>query len=199
MKYKDGEFLVNTKTEKDGSLIQPTSDAKSQIEKVLKKRGADAEVISVILKSIDNAPVNTMVNIDKTMRIIKWEIETIQPNLAGDIIGDALPLKIAYEFLACYVGSLIYDRNVDGIREAIMNKKSHPELYKVEHLSGDYYKPFHGIVLEQKLPYVMIQIRLFGWIAYRVSFLNLGIDNNDKRVIYTLDLKQREGYLSYLE
>lgn len=196
---KNGVFRVNTYMKKDGSIIQPTDDAKAHLEKTLRKRGADDKEIKGKLTRIDEAPLNTLVKIDDTMRIKKWDIDSIEPDLSGELIGYGLPLKIGYEFLASCVGSSIYNRNLNDIREAILNKKVFPETYKVEHLRSDYSEPIHGIVLEKKLPHVMIQIRLFGLIAYRVHFLRLGIDGDNKRVIYTLDLKEQEEYLSYLE
>lgn len=53
----------------------------------------------------------------------------------------------------------------------------------VERLSSNKYEPIHGICFEGNDPYAKVQIRLFGWLAFRVHFLHLSVGG--PRYVYT--------------
>jgi hypothetical protein len=103
-----------------------------------------------------------------------------------------IPTKTAYEFLSCHVGSDIYDDSLhlSQIRASITNKKMNPDVLYVERLSSNKYEPFHGICFEGNDPYAKVQIRLFGWLAFRVHFLHLSIGG--PRYVYTHRLDTNE-------
>ena len=96
-----------------------------------------------------------------------------------------MPLKIAYEFLACHLGAAIYDnaRQMSDLRMVLSDRIEEHSCYSVERLSAQEYKPFHGIVFEGNAPHAKVLIRLFGWLALRVHFHNLAV--NGDRFIYT--------------
>jgi hypothetical protein len=54
---------------------------------------------------------------------------------------------------------------------------------RVERLTSNQYEPFHGVCFEGNDPYAKVQIRLFGWLAFRVHFLHLAIGG--ERFVYT--------------
>jgi hypothetical protein len=59
--------------------------------------------------------------------------------------------------------------------------------FSVERLLAQDYAPFHGICFEGNDPYVKIQVRLFGRLAYRVHFRRLSLDQ--RKIVYTHNLK----------
>ena len=48
-------------------------------------------------------------------------------------------------------------------------------------------EPFHGICFEGNDPYAKVQIRLFGWLVFRVHFLHLSIDGPQYEYTHQLD------------
>ena len=123
-------------------------------------------------------------------------MNSLNPVLDGPLIGDDLPLSLAFEYLACCLGVGIYDYKLDPLRDSIRNKQASMDCYKVERLLGPENAPFHGLFIERNAPYVKIQIRLFGAIAFPVHFLQLVIGGN--RFVYTLNLKERTEHLQVL-
>ena len=193
-RIKQDTFRVITSRQPDGSLIQPTEDARKDLEKELRKTSSENE-LSSILKCFDEAPENERIKI-ANQEFIKWSVDSLNPVLDGPLIGDDLPLLMAFEYLACCLGVSIYDYKLDPIRDSIRNKQASTDCYKVERLLGPENAPFHGLFIERNAPYVKIQIRLFGSIAFRVHFLQLVIGGN--RFVYTLNLKEQTEHLQVL-
>ena len=52
------------------------------------------------------------------------------------------------------------------------------------------YEPSHGICFEGNNPYAKVQIKLFGWLAFRVHFLHLSVGR--PRFAYTHKLDTDE-------
>ncbi len=186
--FKNEEFNPFAYMEQDKSIIQPTKDGKKQIKKELKKQGKSQEEINLVLDKIDNAPLDERIELDSTMDIIKWGVNEIQPDLTGDNIDDLFLLKIVYEFLSLHIGSVIYDKKFGEIRDVLLGKIDKTDDYEVEYLRTTKYEPFHGIFVEQNHP-ITIQIRLFGWLVYRIVFPKHALPIELKKIVYHLDLK----------
>jgi len=99
-----------------------------------------------------------------------------------------IPAKTAYEFLACHVGRAIYEDgfHLSQIRSVLKNRLMSSDVLSIERLTSNKYKPFHGIYFEGNDPYAKVQIRLFGWLAFRVHFRHLPIGG--PRNVYTHQL-----------
>ena len=99
-----------------------------------------------------------------------------------------LSAKIAYEFLACHVGSSIYDSTgpVAELRHVLETLSFEDTVVRIENLRTDRSQPIHGIVVERSEPNVVIQIRLFGSLAYRVHFPRVAFPG--PHFVYTHDL-----------
>ncbi len=188
-KIKNNEFRPRSYKEKDGSIIQPTNDAKKNIRRTLEKEKVSHKTIAQTLQIIDEAPLEEMIELSDDTKIIKWGIEELQPDLTGPKMDDTVLLKIAYEFLALHIGSAIYLNPFNDIRDAILNGSKNTSVYEIEYLRGTKYDPIHAIFIEQNRPHVQIKIVLFRWIVYRVKLLGIALDNRYPRVGYELDLK----------
>ena len=190
---KNNEFRVLAKTLDDGSLIQPTDAARKSVVKILQKSGYDDAPIRKALSSFDSVPENKRVEIAPGLEVVKWSIHRLEKDMSRTQTMDPLiPAKIAYEFLACHVGSAIYNDlpNLARVRASINTKQMNPKVIRVERLSSNKYEPFHGICFEGNDPYAKVQIRLFGWLAFRVHFLLLSISG--PRFVYTHRLDTNE-------
>lgn len=186
---RNGDFRIFSKKLQDGSLVQPTDEAKKSIEKILRKSADSTLPMQEALRAFDEAPENKRVKIAPGLEIVKWRIDKIIPDYSNSpLMNPVIPLKIAYEFMACHLGTAIYNdvQPLNDIRQSIKKLNSDCEHYRIERLHATKYNPFHGICFEGNNPYASFQIRLFGWLAFRVKFLRLAI--NGPQYMYTLDL-----------
>ena len=88
-----------------------------------------------------------------------------------------VPLKIAYEFVACHLGASICvsEPQLEEIRNALLTQKPDNKCFQIDRLNAKEYKPFHGVALERNEQYAQVQVRLFGWLAFRVHFKKLRV------------------------
>ena len=183
---RSGEFQVQSKTKEDGSLIQPTDDARGSIEKNLRRADASDDVVSEALRKFDKGEENERVKVAPGVEVIKWSIEKLEVDLSRSrLINPIIPLKIAYEFLAILMGTVIYRevQEMTELRTVLLQNAENHGSFQVDRLNASEYKPFHGICFEGNSPHARILIRLFGWLAFRVHFKRLAFGG--PRVAYT--------------
>lgn len=193
---RDGEFVVAAKKNPDGSLIQPTPDARRAIDTILQRDGYDAPFRAEALRRFDEAPENVRVDIGPNLEVVKWQVAHLTLDLDGPLIDPILPVKTAFEFLALHLGTVIYD-DAPPIAEARRVLRGGPldsDWISVERLQAENARPVHGIVFEGNSPYAKVQIRLFGKLAFRVNFLHLSVGG--PRAQYTHDLTSNQEQIS---
>ncbi len=196
---RNGDFRVLAKKLQDGSLIQPTDVARLSIQKKLQKIGYDHASLEEAFRTFDNAPENKKVEVAPDLEIVKWSVDNIQPDFnESPLMNPLVPLKIAYEFIACHLGTAIYNdlAPLNEIREALNHQEPDSKSFRVERLHAKEYQPFHGICFEGNNPHASVQIRLFGWLAFRVHFLRIAV--NGPQLKYTYDLEFENHDLSIL-
>ena len=145
---RNGDFRIKSKTAEDGSLIQPSDDARKSIKKILLKAGSGIATIEGALRLLKKAPENERVQVAPGLEVVKWSIEE-------------------------------------------------HECFRVDRLNSSEYKPFHGICFEGNHPHARVQIRLFGWLAFRVHFLRLAVGG--PRFVYTHYLDSNSEDIRVLE
>ena len=188
-KIRNGKSRVNFEKERipgSTSYVQPSDDAITNVENMMRKAGVDENQISVALRELEEAPNDHSVILTPWLSVTKWSEEKITPDLTNNkIMNPLVPLKIAFEFLACHVGTAIYNENqhLNQLRAALREGTKDDPCFKVERLFASEYKPFHGICFEGNDPHARVQIRLFGHLAFRVHFLRLSVSG--PRWIYT--------------
>ena len=176
--FHNGEFVVKSNKMADGSLIQPTKTARKSIEIILRRQGCTEEQIEEALSKFDVTPSNEISEIHPGLEVSKWDLEKIELNFNGTALMNPLvPLKIAYEFIACHLGASICasEPQLEEIRNALLTQNADNECFQMERLNAKEYKPFHGVVLERNKQYAQVQIRLFGWLAFRVHFKRIRV------------------------
>ncbi len=124
-KYPNWEKKLNeglrSKKLEDDSLIQPTELARKSVENMLRRSGYQGAPLNSALENFDNALDDQRTEIALGLEIIKWRITGIKPDLSNPVTKPIIPIKIAYEFLACHVGYEIYSvgREFCVIRNAL--------------------------------------------------------------------------------
>jgi hypothetical protein len=182
---KAGEFTVLPRKNSDGSLLQPTPRARKSIETILLRQGYDAPFREEALRKFDGALDNVRVNIAPGIEIVTGSINKLELALDGPLIDPVVPVKIAYEFLACHVGAAIYEQGppLEEARRVLIEGGLDDRRIRIERLLAEKTEPFHGIIFEGNKPHATVLIRLIGKLAFRIHFLNLSVSG--PRFVYT--------------
>ena len=177
---RDGEFHVTPRRLEDGSLVQGKDEARRSIVKMLRRSGQDRKSpIEHVLAAFDEAREKERTRLAAGLDVTHWTVDDIQLDLKQSrTMSLVLPVKMAFEFLAVSMGSVIYGNDVQlsEVRESLTTFHLDGKSTLVERRHSGQYRPLHGIWIEQSVPYVVVQIRLFGWLAFRVHFLRLCSD-----------------------
>ena len=107
---RDADFRVFSHKLPDGSLVQPTNEARKSIERMIQKAGHEVPPVQEALRRFNEAPENTRIEVAPGLDIVTWRIDEIQPDFSkSPLMNPLVPLKIAYEFLACHLGTSVYE------------------------------------------------------------------------------------------
>lgn len=197
---RDGEYRVKAQKLSDGSLIQPPDLARKAVESILKKSGVPPGEIESTLKKFDAIPDNCRATLYPGLEVINWATDSISLDLSNNgLADDRVPLKIAFEFLACHLGTAMYDSTAQFIelRDILRNGTVGDTAYRIERLNATEFKPFHGIFFEGNDPHATIMIRLFGCLAFQVHFLKIAAGG--LRFVYTHQLRTGEESVNVLD
>ena len=193
----DGEFKVASVKLPDGSLIVPTEEADGHLKRLLFKDGASANMIEKAASKFSRASENEIVELNESTHAVKWSIEKVEPDLANARqLSDVAVLKIAFEFLAGLIGGVILGEHpaIGSLRSVLAQSNCVESAgYKVVRAHANSSRLFHGICFEGNFPHAIIQIRLFGTIAYRVHFERIAVDH--PILEYTHDLESQREWL----
>ena len=105
--------------------------------------------------------------------------------------------KIGLEFLALHVGKRIYGDDFGDMRRFIGDGSFETDSCRIELLRSRTTRPLHGLLLEQSDKCVVVQVRLFGSLAYR--FILPSIAYIGPRMVYTEDLSSGDETLSWAD
>jgi hypothetical protein len=195
-RLRKGEFKVKSRTAPDGSLIQPTHEARKSIRAILTKSGVEPALVDAAVDTFDQAPENKRVQVWHGLEVVKWGVERVELDLSGSqVMTPLVPFKIAFEFLACHLGASVYDADPQllDLRQALRSTTDVNPSFRVERLAASRYELFHGVCFEGNAPHARLQVRLFGWLAFRVHFLRLAVECD--RYAYTHYLSTGKEYL----
>lgn len=183
---KSGVAMIRTVKLDDGSIITPSPEAKRHIKRLLQKDGYCPSVIERAVKAVNEAPLNQRISISPEIDVITWSSENFKLDMSAmNPMNPLVPAKIAFEFLAGHLGDQIYKQNVvlDDIRSMFFNGVISDNVVIVERLYAENNELFHGICFEGNSPNATVLIRLFGTLAFRVTFMRLAVGG--ARFIYT--------------
>lgn len=193
-KFRRGAVRVDASRLDDGSLIQPTEDARGSIRTMLRRGGHTEAQINQAIGSFNAAPEDARVSIAEGIDVVNWTVQEVEPALTGKPLDSLVPLKIAYEYLALSFGISVFNRRLDSVRDALISRGQVPSDCLVEPLRSRNYLPIHGLVVERAQPHVSVLILLFGYLAFRVHFSTLA-HPDQVCFAYTLSLDSGEETL----
>lgn len=190
------EYITQSRKQEDGSLVQHTPEAAKSIRRILERAGAGSEAIAESIRLLESSPENVRVEIAHGLELVKWSIEHIEPSLNGPLLSQLSPLKTAYEFLALHLNGSIYEDvpALAATRTALRGGELDASQIEVERLLGPEAKPIHGLVFEGNSPHAIVQVRLFGQLAFRVHFKTLAVGG--PRFVYTHDLESNTEHVA---
>ena len=140
---KNGEYKIKSKKLDDGSLIQPITDARNSIKKMLERSGHDKDAVLRAMHIFDNAPENERVELLPGLEIVNWPISKLELDLnSAQLMNPLIPAKTAYEFIACHLSGSIYEevRQLNEIRDQFMKCELNPDVIQVERLTSNKYR-----------------------------------------------------------
>jgi len=197
---KNGEFRVRSQSLDDGTIIRPMDDAENAITTILRRAGYENSPIEKAVAALRKAPENKRVEVAPGLEIVNWRTDRVALDLSKtQMMNPLIPVKIAFEFLACHAGTTIYDEvpQLSEVRQDLYTMETVSDSIRVDRLSSNKYEPFHGICFEGNDPHAVVQVRLFGWLAFRVHFLKLSISG--PRFIYTHRLDTGKEHAAILD
>jgi len=195
LKYKNSKFETIAHKKEDGSLILDARKGIKNIAQMLRKEGLSEHEIASKIRSFKKLENNRIIRLSKTVRIVKWSIEsTFFPHLQGPLLDEKVIALIAYEFLSLLVGNLIYNDKLDFIRDFIKEGKKSKKLV-IEHLTSRHYVPYHKIYPELLEAEIIINIILFGWLVYKVHIKGVKLLSSPD-FVYLEDLKSRKTLIA---
>lgn len=191
---RDGDIQVKSHRIADGSILQPTPQARETLRRLLVKNGLEEGPLEEALRRFDDADENQPLDLG-SISVTKWTITAVSPDTSGPPLHDLVPVKTAYEFLAGHLGTAVYEDlpPLKSIREALRTGTPSDSIV-VERLVADRAEPIHGILFEGNHPHAQVQVRLFGHLAYRVHFIGLAVGG--QRFAYTHRLDTDEEILA---
>ena len=192
--HRDNEVIIDRQTLDDGSRILPEGEALASVQRKAERRGEQLlELTPNEVLTISDSGVS------KTT-FTPVEPNSIEPNLSGEEMSPVVPAKIAFEFLALHCGKDIYGDapQLKALRDQIRACDLTEDEIRIERLEGERETLLHGIVFEENHPGARIQVRLFGKLAWRVSFRRLSV--TCPRFCYTHNLiSGEEGWTEAAE
>jgi hypothetical protein len=197
--FRKGRVVPLTR-EVDGDLWVSADNAEQSVKKKLRKAGLSPNEVEDAWKRYVAAPESTPVDLGGGLAAMSHPTYILGPDLSqGEALTPLVSLKIAYEFAVLSFGAVMLGDNpaLNEVRRALLEGDAASPVFNVEpKITRDRKaEPFHGIAFEGNKPHAVIQVRLFGLLAYRVNLPNLGIHH--KAFGYRLDLDTGEEGCAY--
>jgi len=197
--FKNGDVKGKIHKMDDGSLLVPAEEASKTITNMLRKEGFCEKEIADKLDKYWGLEENVEFPISEKTKLVQRPAFHIGADLKKELQLDPLVcIKVAYEFLALLAGEpILADKPaLNNIRDALRTANFPEKDAQIEILHANLYHPFHGLLFEGNNPHAVVQIRLFGKLAYKVHFFRLKIDL--KPIRYTHDLKTNSEDLDWV-
>ncbi len=179
--FRGGEIRALTRTV-DGDLWAAPDQAEAAVGGKLKRAGLSADEIDAAWTRYSEGPESTPIELGAGLHAASHPTRLVGPDLGkGETLGKLVALKIAYEFAALHFGAVMLDDTppLNEIRRALREGDETSPVFQVEYKMTTDRKTeaFHGIAFEGNLPHAVMQVRLFGLLAYRVRFPTLRIEH----------------------
>ena len=173
---KKGTVQVVSRKASDGSLFQSVPLARSTLANMLRKDKVPENAIQTALEAQDKSGLDKRVEVHPGYEVITWESKRVERDLSKATFMNLLvPLKIAYEFVACHLGTSIFDDVWEEIRHALLGDMDMPQTVRITRAVSRKFSPVHGVCNEGNNPHCSILMRLLSTLQFRVEFLNIAV------------------------
>lgn len=179
----------------DGSLAVGSERAAPILQRRLQKAGLSDEETSGLLEEFWDLPCRQEMLLPDGSRVIKNETSLeLYPRLEPEGIPDRVPALVAFEFLALLVGKTIYSEAFDSVRSDLSDCGSIPSLTVEAFSSGTGYVAKHVLRLEPEGDTPIVEVHLFGWLVFKVTFPAVSMHVPD--AVYIEDLEREQGWFA---
>lgn len=189
----------------DDSIVLDSKHDIINIRKLLKKEGLTESEINRVIHALEQEN-NVEIEPSGYIKIIKDSVTNWYPCLQSSYLDNRFPVLLAYEYLSLVLGHLIYNDNLNFIREFIIKEQKSKDIL-VERLQGYHYGPWHILYPEFFKEETVINIRFFERICFRVHFKRMSIkdhpdivlieDLKGKRTLFANSLKEVRENIFY--
>jgi hypothetical protein len=171
---KNGDNFVARHTSLPDSVITDSKVAKRNLKKEMLRKGVSQKQVAEAIDRISALPPDLHIPISDEIFVCRPSLKDFDIDYKYDEIDDRFASLIAYEFLALLIGDDIYDWYFDEIRAYLRDGEPCSKV-KVERFRVDRqgYRPIHTLMLNPMPQETIVDIILFDWIWYRVTYSKL--------------------------
>ena len=156
------------------------------------KRNLHSEILEK-LESFKRLDDNEIMQLTNNEKIVKWSIKDFILDLSGPILDPKIILLIAYDYLSLLIGNLIYEKQLDFVRNYLLNSIESIS-FNIERFRTKKYLPIHKIYPKFFDLNIIITIILFGYIVFEVK-LEITLPKVPD-FVYLEDLKSKKTMFS---
>jgi hypothetical protein len=181
-------------TPRESETIRSERNTLRQIEAELRRHGADEERVMAMLREFVEAEDGTRIEVVPDLVVVKgiplseleWRRTYDEP-----IVSRAVPLGIAYLYLAVCIGDEVYDRPLDPTREALgqamVDDRTLAESWPFKPMrTAKPPEPKHALAVTQEQDGALVKIWFFRELVWPVPFQ--GVRLRAPAPFYLLDL-----------
>lgn len=189
-------WMLDTPQE-DQSLVMKSARATAAIEKMLRRANAGESEIEAALSRVAGAAPGEVVPLGHGITIRHGSAAVFQPDLASERpVAGACLAAMAYRFLAMISGSAILHRDLYDPRDQLRRGEIEDSVTVAAMWTRQ--RPpeaWHRISVKDTNP-VTIDVRLFGQLAWLVTFTTVALPPHYVRAAYRIDLDDATEALS---
>ena len=177
------------------SVIRDTREAAEALGTKLTRLGLPPHEVSHWQRAFAELEDGVPLRVPSGDLFVKKPVPRLFPEFTGQHIDDRLHVLVALEFLALLEGNRIYNQALNPVRGYV--SAGIPSTHvSVEHLAaGRTADTFHAIVVAPEESAVHVEVRLFRWIVFRVTFRGYRYSGPDS--VYLEDLQSSRGLFSW--
>ncbi len=172
----------------DRALVMESTRAAAAIEKMLRRAGVAKDGIDAALARMEAAAPDRLVELGHGLTVRQGSITAFQPDLAGERpVQGACLAAIAYRFLALLTGPAILHSGLHDLRDQLRRGEVDGFVIVAATRAQRPPEPWHGIGVNATKP-VTIDVRLFGQLAWLVTFATVALPPDWAGAAYRIDL-----------
>lgn len=193
IRRKNG-VVLSSGIQADNSFVLPTKNTAPYLHTQLNGVSPVGDIKNIIY----DTPNKTLNVLSEKLSFVRWDIETVTPDFSKNKpIEERVAVLMAYEYLSLIVGKNIYSEAFKEVRSLINGEISNSKLIEVEQLTSKVPQPFHRLYPEYLEDRIIINIWLFEYAVYKVTFRRISLKQTDGNEIpYLEDLENKKSFVA---